>query len=110
MAEYEALPEWYGTDADPQVAGSQVGVNSGDSNASSWVSYIPSIFKSAAQAVTGVLQTKQGVYTDVYGRLWQNGQLVTNYAPSGTLSGLVSGLSLTTLLILAAVLYFALRE
>ena len=105
---YEQLPDWYGTDADPNVA--NIGVDSGDAAAQSWVSYIPNVLKSAAQAVTSVLRTQQGVYTDVYGRLWKDGQLVTNYAPTGTLGGLVGGLSLTSLLILGVVAYLLLRK
>jgi hypothetical protein len=106
--EFEQLPDWYGTDADPNVA--WVGVDAGDSAAQSWVSYIPNVLKSAMGAVVGVLQVKQGVYTDPYGRLWKNGQLVTNYAPTGTLGGLVGGLSITSLLIIGVVIYLVLRR
>jgi len=100
-------PEWYD---DLPLVPYDVGVESGDAAATSWVSYLPDILKSAGQTAAGILQTTRGVYTDVYGRLWKDGQLVTNYAPTGTLGGLVGGLSLTSLLILGVVAYLLLRK
>lgn len=56
----------------------------------------------AARGVAqGVVQVQQGVVMDQWGRIVSvGGQPVYNYAPTGTLGGLVGGTSLTTLLLL----------
>lgn len=104
---YELLPDWYGTDADPNVA---LGGETNPTTNIGWGTQLGNIISSIGSAASGVLRTTQGVYTDPYGRLWKDGQLVTNYAPTGTLGGLFAGLSLTSLLIIGVVVYLILRK
>ena len=75
-----------------------------------WYAGLSSIITSVGKAATGVLQAQQGVVYDQYGRLISaQGRAVTNYAPTGTLGGVVSGMSVTTLLLLGLGVYLVLK-
>ena len=66
-----------------------------------WYSGLSDIITSVGTAAQGILQTQQGVVVDRYGRIVSvGGEAVTNYAPTGTLGGLIGGMSITTLLLL----------
>lgn len=102
--EYDA---WYAPDDNPYTA---LGGDTDPTAKVGWGTQLGQILTGLGTAASGIIRTTQGVYTDAYGRLWKNGQLVTNYAPTGTLGGLFAGLSLTSLLIIGVVIYLVLRK
>lgn len=76
----------------------------------SWLSSLSNVIKSAGQAAQGILQTQQGVVVDAYGRVVSvGGKAVTSYNTS-TLGGVVSGMSLTSLLLIGVVIWLALKK
>jgi len=96
--------EWAGTD---------VSVSSSDAQPSAnvpWYEQVMGVIGVVGKAATGIIQTTQGVYVDQYGRVVASkGEPVYNYAPSGTLGGVMGGATITSLLLIVLGFVLVLR-
>ena len=81
-----------------------------DTSTSANVSWLPSLITSIGQTAQGILQARQGVVVDAYGRVVSvGGKAVTSYNTS-TLRGVIGGMSLTSLLLIGVVIWLALKK